>query len=176
MEAKNLADLYHLPLLDWDAVESQLHTDLATEPGSGGPDRYSCWLSSVNPDGSPHVTGVGALWDEGAFWVTTGAASRKGRNLARDPRCALSAATRGYDVVVEGVATRVTDPEVVARLAAKWAEGGWPCRVDESGTAITAPYSAPSAGPPPWAVYRIEVRAATAVGTSGEGGATHWTF
>ncbi len=27
--------------------------------------------------------------------------------------------------------------------------GGWPARVDETGLALTAEYSAPSAGPPP---------------------------
>ena len=138
MEAKNLADLYELPLMDWGRIEARL--------------------------------------DEGAFWVCTSPTSRKGRNLARDPRCALSVATRGYDLVVEGSAVLVTDPAEVARMAGKWAESGWPCRVDESGTAITAEYSAPSAGPPPWSVYRIEARSATALGTSGEGGATRWTF
>ena len=32
-------------------------------------------------------------------------------------------------------------------------EGGWPAKVE--GDAFTAPYSAPSAGPPPWYVYRF---------------------
>jgi hypothetical protein len=61
-------------------------------------------------------------------------------------------------------------------MAARWAAEGWPARVDESGTAVTAEYSAPSAGPPPWAVYRLTPRAATALATVEPGGATHWTF
>lgn len=176
MEATNLADLYALPPLDWAGVETQLGPALTQAPGTGGPDRHTCWLTTINPDGSPHVTGVGALWEEGSFWVCTAATSRKGRNLSREPRCAVAVATREYDLVVEGSATLVTEPAVVARMAKVWADGGWPCQVDEAGTAITAPYSAPSAGPPPWSVYRISPRAATALGTIEPGGATRWTF
>ena len=55
------------------------------------------------------------------------------------------------------------DPTVVAELAAVWAEGGWPCEVDDSGVRLTAPFSAPSAGQPPWAVYRMTVTSATAL-------------
>jgi hypothetical protein len=61
-------------------------------------------------------------------------------------------------------------------MAEQWAAGGWPARVDESGTALTADYSAPSAGPPPWFVYRITVQTATALLTVDPGGATRWRF
>ena len=39
MNAKNLADLYHLPLVEWSAVEAQLNAGMTQAPGSGGPDR-----------------------------------------------------------------------------------------------------------------------------------------
>jgi hypothetical protein len=66
---------------------------------------------------------------------------------------------------------------VEARLvAARWAAEGWPARVDDTGHALTAEYSAPSAGPPPWFVYRFSAHAATAVGTVEPGGATRWRF
>ena len=78
--------------------------------------------------------------------------------------------------MVEGTATKVTDPSTVAHLAERWAAEGWPARVDETGTALTAEYSAPSAGPPPWHVYRITVDRATALETVEPGGATSWTF
>lgn len=176
METKNLADLYDLPPMDWKAVTDRLERGFGQAPGAGGPDRHSSWLATVNPDGSPNVNGIGALWVDGTFWFETGPDSRKGRNLARDPRCTLSLATKEFDLVVEGVAERVTDPATVARLAAVWAEGGWPCRPDETGEQLTAPFSAPSAGRPPWSVYRIDVRRATTVGTVEPGGATRWTF
>ena len=176
MEATNLAGLYNLPMLDWPGIEARLGEGLTQAPGSGGPDRHTCWLATINADGSPHVTGVGALWADGCFWFETGRHSRKGRNLARDPRCTLSVAAREFDLVVEGEAAPVTDPATVAGMAARWAAAGWPARVDETGQALTAEYSAPSAGPPPWHVYRLTPHTATALRTVDPGGATRWRF
>jgi hypothetical protein len=48
--------------------------------------------------------------------------------------------------------------------------------VDETGRALTADYSAPSAGPPPWFVYRITPRSAIALAILEPGGATRWRF
>jgi PPOX class probable F420-dependent enzyme len=176
MDTINLADLYDLAPLDWDAVRGHLDAGIEQAPGSGGPNHHTCWLSTINPDGGPHVTAVGALWVDGAFWFETGPRTRKAVNLARDPRCALSVATHDFDLVVNGTAERITDPETVAAMAARWAAGEWPVRVDESGTALTAEFSAPSAGPPPWFVYRVTARTATAVATVLPGGATRWRF
>ncbi len=176
MEATNLAGLYQTPLLDWARIEDRLRAGVSQAPDTGGPNRHTCWLATSNPDGSPHVTGVGALWADGCFWFETGQRTRKGRNLARDPRCALSVATQEFDLVVEGQATVVTDAATVAAMAARWAAEGWPARVDDTGLALTAEYSAPSAGPPPWHVYRLTPRTATAVGTVLPGGATRWRF
>src|SRR5215472_6345529 len=120
MEATNLAGLYNLPLLDWPGIEARLGQGVSQAPGTGGPDRHTSWLATINPDGSPHVTGLGALWVDGTFWFETGEHTRKGRNLARDPRCTLSLATDDYDVVVEGEAHRVTDPATVASMAEHW--------------------------------------------------------
>src|SRR3954453_23239240 len=175
METRNLAGLYELDALSWGIVEARLARGLTQAPGTGGPERHTCWLTTLNEDGSPHVTGVGALWVDGTFWFETGRRTRKGRNLARDARCALSLATAEFDLVVEGAAGRVTDRGTVATLARYWAED-WPCRVDESGIELTAEFSAPSAGPPPWSVYRITARTATALATVEPGGATRWTF
>jgi PPOX class probable F420-dependent enzyme len=176
VEAKNLADLYDLPLLDWDRIAARLDEGVTQAPGTGGPDRHTFWLATIDADGSPHVTGVGGDWYQGAFWFTTGEGTRKGRNLARDPRCTLTVATHEFDLVVEGTAEKVTDPDMVADMAARADAGGWPARVDDSGSAITAEFSAPSAGPPPWHVYRMTPHRATALETVEPGGATRWTF
>jgi hypothetical protein len=176
MESRNLADLYNLPLIDWVAIESRLARGVSQAPGTGGPDRHTCWLATINPDGSPHVTGVGALWFDGAFWFETGEQTLKGKNLASDQRCTVSVATDEFDLVLEGLAEKVTDPATVATMAGQWSAQGWPARVDESGVALTADYSAPSAGPPPWTIYRIAARQAIAVATIGVGGATRWWF
>ena len=42
--------------------------------------------------------------------------------------------------------------------------------------ALTAEYSAPSAGRPPWFVYRLTSRTAMALATVEPGGATRWRF
>jgi PPOX class probable F420-dependent enzyme len=176
MESKNLADLYGLPLVDWGDIQGRLEAGVSQAPGTGGPGRHTCWLATINRDGSPHVTGVGAPWAEGTFWFETGDQTLKARNLARDPRCTLSLATDEFDLVVEGVAEKITDPVTVAKMAERWRAAGWPATVDASGTALTAEFSAPSAGPPPWFVYLIDARRATALAITGEGGATRWTF
>jgi len=176
MDTVNLDNLYGSPLLEWPRIEGRLERGVTQAPGTGGPNRHTCWLTTINPDGSPHVTGVGALWVNGSFWFETGEGTRKGRNLARDARCALSVATEEFDLVVEGEAHKITDPRAVADMASRWAAEGWPARVDESGSALTAEFSAPSAGPPPWFVYRLTARTATALGTVDPGGATRWRF
>src|SRR6476661_11146563 len=158
MDATNLADLYELPLVEWARITERLDRGLSQAPDTGGPNRHTCWLATIDADGSPHVAGIGAVWAHGAFWFETGKSTRKAKNVARDPRCTLSVATREFDLVVEGGAELVTDPSVVADMAARWAAEGWPCRVDDSGVALTAEFSAPSAGPPPWHVYRITPR------------------
>ena len=176
MKTTNLADLYELPVIDWTVIEDRLAQGITQAPGTGGPDRHTSWLATVNRDGSPHITGVGALWFDGAFWFETGELTRQGRNLARDPRCKLSVATHEFDLVVEGVAKIVTEPKVVATMAEQWRMQGWPAQVDDSGVALTAEYSAPSAGPPPWTIFRLVAHQATSLLVVDPGGATRWTF
>src|SRR5947208_12319400 len=133
METTNLDGIYGTPGLDWARIAARLDQGLTLAPDTGGPNRHSAWLATINADGSPHVTGVGAIWVDGAFWFETGERTRKARNLARDSRCTLSVATREFDLVVEGDAAPITNPPVVAALAERWAAEGWPCRVDETG-------------------------------------------
>src|SRR5690348_11603638 len=134
------------------------------------------WLSTVNEDGSPHVTPVGALWLDGTFWFQTGRRTRKGRNVARDPRCSLAVSVRDADVVIEGDAVRVTEAAALARIAKAWADSGWPAEPDPSGAGITAAFNAPGQGPAPWLVYRIEPRSATVVSAVEPGGLTRFRF
>jgi hypothetical protein len=171
LRAKNLSlPKYGLDELDWDAVEEAVK---AFQPGP----HKSWFLTTLNPDGSPHTTGFGGLWVDGAIYFTTDPGVHKTRNLAADPRCSVAAPIEGIDLTFDGDAHRVTDSAVVARIAALYARIGWPAVAE--GDVITAPFSAPSAGPGPWRVFRIDVRSAVALGTTGnetEGGATKWWF
>jgi PPOX class probable F420-dependent enzyme len=176
VDARNLAGRYNLPIVDWSTATARLDAGIMQAPGTGGPDRHAWWLATIDPDGRPHVTGIGAAWYDGTLWFSTGRTSRKGRNLARDPRCTLSVSTSELDLVVEGTAQVVDDPALVGDYATRAAADGWPAEPDESGTAVTAPYSAPSAGPPPWHVYRVTPSAATVLLVAEPGGATRFRF
>jgi len=68
----------------------------------------------------------------------------------------------------------VTDPAVLERVANVYASLGWPARATEG--AITAEYSAPSAGRGPWDLYEVTPSAAVGVATREPHGATRWRF
>jgi PPOX class probable F420-dependent enzyme len=174
MDAVNLGQADGLPLVDWAEIAAKLAAGSA--PAQDAHNARSTWLSTINADGSPHLTPVGALWVDGAFWFQTGDGTRKSRNIARDPRCSLAVSIRDADVVVEGDALCVTEPDAVARLAKAWADGGWPAEPDETGASITAPFNAPAQGPPPWYVYRIEPRSAIVALGVEPGGLTRFRF
>lgn len=82
------------------------------------------WISTVRPDGRPHVTPLPAVWSRGALHFCTGPQERKARNLAENPHVVLTTGTstwnKGYDLVVEGAAVRITDDARLRELAAAW--------------------------------------------------------
>src|SRR5579859_4720463 len=130
IEIINLGEADGLPPVDWAAVAEKLAAGSAPDPDAVN--SRTTWLATVNEDGSPHVTAVGAVWLDGTFWFQTGTRTRKGLNVARDPRCSIAVSIRDADLVIEGDAARVIDRDAVARLAKAWAEGGWPAEPDES--------------------------------------------
>jgi len=85
------------------------------------------WVSTVRADGRPHAMAVWGVWEDGAFFFSTGAKSRKARNLARDPRCVVTTDDAAEAVIVEGRAELVEDAGVLGpvsrRYTAKYAEG-----------------------------------------------------
>src|SRR4029453_6119968 len=174
MEITNLGAAEGLPPVDWATIVGKL--DAGSAPAPDAHNARTTWLTTVNEDGSPHVTAVGAIWLDGSYWFQTGSGTRKGATVERDPRCSIAVSILDADVVIEGDAARVTDTDAVARAAKAWADGGWPAEPDESGSGITAPFNAPSQGPPPWNVYRIEPRSATVVLGTDPGGLTRFGF
>jgi Pyridoxamine 5'-phosphate oxidase len=165
VETKNL-DRYGSPPLLWDRAREVL----AAEPDPGVP----WFLGTGRPDGSLHAAGIGAVWYDGDLYFTSNADSRKSRNLAADPSCTVSVRLAGLDLVLEGSAKVVKDGTVLERVAEIYRSGGWPAQVE--GEAFTAPFSAPSAGPPPWQLYRFTFHTAFGVATAEPHGATRWRF
>src|SRR3954454_10587845 len=79
------------------------------------------WLTTVRPDGRPHVTPLLAVWLDEALYFCTGASERKAQNLAQNAHCVLTTGCNtlheGLDLVVEGAAVQVRDTARLQRLA-----------------------------------------------------------
>jgi nitroimidazol reductase NimA-like FMN-containing flavoprotein (pyridoxamine 5'-phosphate oxidase superfamily) len=165
IEVKNL-DQYGNPPLEWSAVLERLE-------GASGLDQPS-FLGTVSPDGRSHIVPFGPAWYQGQMYFTSGPGTLKSRNLARNPSCSIAGRVQGMDLVLEGTASIVTDDETLEALAAQYRETGWPAQVEAG--AFTAPYSAQSAGPPPWNLYRLDCQTAHAVTVEEPYCATLWRF
>lgn len=165
LEVRNL-DRYGAAALEWSRGRQ------AVERASGPSVTY--FLGTCGPDRVPHSAGVGAQWDGGDLYFTSGPGMRKARDLAANRNCTLSARLQGIDLVFEGTASRTVDPDVLERVAARYRAAGWPAQVERD--ALAAPYSAPSAGPPPWHLYRFRFHTVTGVATGEPFGATRWRF
>lgn len=79
------------------------------------------WLTTVRPNGRPHVTPVLSVWLDGALYFSTGERERKAKNLARNTQCVITtgcnALDQGLHVVVEDEATLVRDAARLQRVA-----------------------------------------------------------
>lgn len=62
------------------------------------------WLCTLRPDGSPHVTPVWFVHDDGVWWVGSRSTNVKVRNVAADRRVSLTLEDTNRPVVAEGLA------------------------------------------------------------------------
>jgi len=89
-------------------------------------ERHLATLTTLRPDGSPHVVAVGFTWDDaaGLARVISFAPSRKARNLVASPgsRAAVSQVDGGRWLTLEGPATVTHDPAAVAEGVRRYAE------------------------------------------------------
>jgi Pyridoxamine 5'-phosphate oxidase len=132
------------------------------------------WLATGHPNGRPHVRPVLAVWADGALHFVTGAATRKGMNLARDSHCVVTAASGGLHLVVEGQAARVSDEAMLKRVAAVYASKyAWPVEVRDGAFYADG---APTAGPPPYQLYQIRPATIFAFSEDGSVSAMRWSF
>lgn len=76
------------------------------------------WVSTVCPDGRPHVMPVWGMWDGRGVLFSSSKGSRKARNLARDPRCTVATEDAANPVMLEGVAEPIADMAELERLLA----------------------------------------------------------
>ena len=139
----------------------------------GGADGF--WFVTVDRQGHPHPRPVLAVVVDGALHTTSSLRAQKAKNLLSGGRCAFAVHTDDFDFVIEGRGHRVTDRDALERVADHY-RPGWPVTVEDD--AFDAPFGAPTAGPPPYAVFRIDPDIAYGFGITDQTNfrSTRWRF
>ena len=166
IETRNL-DRYGHEALPWSRPRGLLD---GLDPSA----MITWFLGTTGTTGRPLAAGVGAMWIDGGLYFTSGDETKKSKDLVANPHASISVSLEGIDLVFEGPVERVTDGPTLDAVARRYNEGGWPVTVD--GEALTAPFSAPSAGPPPWKLYRLAFARVIGVAGAEPNGATTWQF
>ncbi len=112
-----LPEGYGLPastdgLLDWAAVDQRLTA------------ARNYWLSTVRPDGRPHVVPRWGVWLDNRFYYDGAATTVHARNAEQNPACTMTLESGTEVVIVEGRST-TTQAELDGlggRLAAAFAK------------------------------------------------------
>jgi len=88
---------------------------------------HNYFLITVRPVGAPHAMPVWGVWLDGAWYFSTSTTSRKGKNLASNPRCVVLNENAAEAVIVEGIARRLADNEIPERAFIEYkAKYDWP--------------------------------------------------
>jgi general stress protein 26 len=153
--------------------------DAAATPWATGSDLLReaplYWLTTVRPNGQPHVTPLLGVWQDDAFHFTTGEREQKARNLEQNAHCTVLTGTNtledGIDVSVEGSASRVTNESELHKLAEAWvAKYGeeWRFRVKDGAFLSELGGKAP--------VFRVTPTAVFGFGKGETFSQTRWSF
>jgi F420H(2)-dependent biliverdin reductase len=98
--------------------------DLPDDVASFLTERHLATLTTLRPDGTPHVVAVGFTWDadQGVARVITNGASRKVAHVrAGSPRAVVAQVDRARWLALEGVPVVSDDPERVAEAVRRYA-------------------------------------------------------
>ena len=97
-------------MLDWAWAEERLTAS------------RNYWIATTDRDGAPAAAPVWGVWFDGALFFGTNPASRKGRNLERDPRVAVHLESGDEVVILYGRIERgALPPEALDAYDAKYA-------------------------------------------------------
>jgi F420H(2)-dependent biliverdin reductase len=101
-------------------------------------ERHLATLTTLRPDGSPHVTPVGFTWDDaqGTAYVICSGASRKAANVRAGGALALCQLDGRRWVTIEGAGHVSADPTDVADAVARYAQRYRQPRVNPARVAI----------------------------------------
>jgi hypothetical protein len=133
------------------------------------------WLATVRSDGRPHVRPVLAVWVEGGLYFCARERTRKAKNLALKSHFAVTVEREPLDLVVEGIAAKVRDPDKLQRVATRMRR-----RTNGTSPCVTAPSTTPRGPrpqvPPPNDVYEVTPTTAFGFGTDESFTPSRWRF
>lgn len=75
------------------------------------------WIGTTGPGGRPHSAPVWGVWLDNMLYFSTGEESRKGRNIAKNPRVTVHPELDNEAVILQGSAKRITQ---AAKLRPVW--------------------------------------------------------
>ena len=73
---------------------------------------HNYWIATSRSDGQPHLMVVWGIWWRNSFWFSTGSRTRKAKNLAGNPRCAVGTEKADEAVILEGIAEEIKDRSI----------------------------------------------------------------
>src|SRR5207253_5393321 len=80
---------------------------------------HDYWVATTRPDGRPHVMAVWGVWFDEALRFSSSRGSRRARNLAANPACAITTDNPYEPVVIEARAELVQDVAAIAAFVAE---------------------------------------------------------
>jgi nitroimidazol reductase NimA-like FMN-containing flavoprotein (pyridoxamine 5'-phosphate oxidase superfamily) len=75
-------------------------------------DSHNYLITTVRPDSRPHTMVMHGIWFNNAYYFSTGASTRKAKNLAANPNCVVCNEDVEEAVIVEGKATQLSVEQI----------------------------------------------------------------
>jgi hypothetical protein len=164
--------------LDPPSSESYSDNDESGAPWSAALDELRAastfWVATVHPSGRPHVVPVLAVVSGDVLHVAAGPDTQKARNLARtgDSPSRRTARTTASSSKGRRTRSETTTPSYRSPRRTSARTGG-SVEVRDGGFHAEG---APTAGPPPYHVHRVEPHRAFGFPTTGDATPTRWIF
>ena len=149
-------------MTSWSDVEAAA-PDLATRVRERFESVGLAMLGTLRRDGSPRVSGIETTFRDGELWFGSMWEARKARDLQRDPRLALHAATvdkevKDGDARIAGRAVEIDDDDLKRSWGAAAAEAG--------------EYDPNPDGP--WHLFRVDVTELSMISPGGDHLVIEW--
>ena len=115
-------------------------------PPQGGVEAPVLWLSSIRPDGRPHLVAAWFVWDGDALVIFSKPNAQKVRNVRHDPHVTVAIGGRGPGLeseLIDGEARLLLSPTPFQRLLLARKYGTWLARLGLTVDRFWATYPQP---------------------------------